>query len=191
VTGAGTRLVTVDDAAALARVRTAQRRRLRPFEPRRDDDFYTEDGQRTRIASRLALHADGQCVPLVIVDESGRVVGERILSSVIGGAFQSASVGYWVSSDVEGRGLATSALRDLQAIAFGTLGLHRLQGETLTHNIASQKVLERAGFVRYGTAPDYLQIDGRWQEHALYQCIAVGSARPAQGRTTAPGDVAE
>ena len=43
---------------------------------------------------------------------------------------------------------------------------------TLTRNVASQRVLERAGFVRYGTAPDYLQIDGRWQEHAIYQCIA-------------------
>jgi ribosomal-protein-alanine N-acetyltransferase len=172
----GTRLVTPDDAPALAEVRAAERVRLQPFEPRRDAEFYTEAGQRRRIAQQLTLHAEGRSVPLAIVDDSGRVVGEMSLNSIIRGAFQSASVGYWVAAHAEGRGVASAALRDLQNIAFGPLALHRLQGETLTHNIASQKVLERAGFVRYGTAPDYLQIDGRWQEHVLYQCIA---ARPS------------
>ena len=186
-----TRLVTADDASALAEVRAAQRERLQPFEPQRDDDFYTEDGQGVRVAQQLALHAGGTCVPLVIVDEADRLVGEMTLSSVIRGAFQSASVGYWVSSRVEGRGVASAALRDLQTIAFDTLGLHRLQGETLTHNIASQKVLERSGFVRYGTAPDYLQIDGRWQEHALYQCIAPDSARTGRAESRRRADVAE
>ncbi|MET0819842.1 MAG: GNAT family protein [Aeromicrobium sp.] len=191
MTGTGTRLVTTDDAAALAELRTTERARLQPFEPRREAHFYSADGQRSRISEQLALHADGRCVPLVIVDESEGVVGEMTLASIIRGAFQSASVGYWVSERVEGRGVASAALGDLQAVAFGPLGLHRLQGETLIRNTASQKVLERAGFVRYGTAPEYLQIDGRWQEHALYQCIAPEQVRPDEARLRRLGDVAE
>ncbi len=171
-TGTRTRLTRLDDAAGLSAVRTAERARLQVFEPRRDDWFVSEDGQRAAIAERLALHADGRALPLVIVDDADAVVGEMSLNSVVGGAFQSASVGYWVSERAAGRGVATAALRDLRSTAFDEWALHRLQGETLTHNLASQAVLVHAGFVRYGTAPDYLQIDGRWQEHELFQCIA-------------------
>jgi ribosomal-protein-alanine N-acetyltransferase len=180
VTATSTRLVRPGDARGLAAVRVANRERLRPYEPIRTDDFYTEPGQRAVIDERLALHADDRCVPLAIVDADDEVVGEMTLSSVIRGAFQSASVGYWVSDHVAGRGAASAALRDARQIAFGRLGLHRLQGETLTDNVASQRVLERAGFVRYGVAPDYLRIDGRWQEHVLYRCIAPGPTNLAE-----------
>ena len=39
------------------------------------------------------------------------------------------------------------------------------------HNTASQRVLERTGFAYYGTAERFLFIDGRWQDHRLYQRI--------------------
>ncbi len=43
------------------------------------------------------------------------------------------------------------------------------------HNVASQRVLERNGFVRFGLAPEYLNIDGRWQDHILYQVMTTVS----------------
>jgi len=43
---------------------------------------------------------------------------------------------------------------------------------TLLHNVRSQRVLERNGFVRLGLAPAYLRIVGLWQDHVLYQLIA-------------------
>jgi ribosomal-protein-alanine N-acetyltransferase len=53
--------------------------------------------------------------------------------------------------------------------------LHRIQAGTLLHNIGSQRVLERNGFVRYGLAPAYLNIAGKWQDHILYQVLALES----------------
>jgi ribosomal-protein-alanine N-acetyltransferase len=191
VTAVSTRLVRLDDAAHLGEARSVNRDRLRPYEPSRTDAFFTVAGQRSAIEQRLERHGLQLSVPLAIIDDHGAIVGEMTLDNIVRGAFQSATVGYWVAAHVEGRGVASSALRDLQAMAFGALGLHRLEAGTLVHNTASQKVLERAGFVRYGSAPDYLQIDGRWQEHALYQCIAPRSVPPAEGRPAGPDDVAE
>uniref|UniRef100_UPI0011AFF0BF GNAT family N-acetyltransferase n=1 Tax=Arthrobacter sp. GMC3 TaxID=2058894 RepID=UPI0011AFF0BF len=68
-----------------------------------------------------------------------------------------------------GQGIATGALSELIRLAFTELNLHRLQGETLVDNRASQHVLARCGFIHYGTAPSYLRIQGRWQTHELYQ----------------------
>lgn len=56
-------------------------------------------------------------------------------------------------------------------VAFVDLSLHRIEAGTLLDNVASQRVLERNGFVRFGVAPGYLKIAGVWQEHALYQAL--------------------
>jgi ribosomal-protein-alanine N-acetyltransferase len=62
-------------------------------------------------------------------------------------------------------------VRDIIVVAFGGLRLHRIQAATLLHNLRSQRVLERNGFVRFGVAPAYLNIAGKWQDHALYQVV--------------------
>ncbi len=67
--------------------------------------------------------------------------------------------------------MASAALGEIIGVAFGDLGLHRIQGETLLDNVASQRVLERNGFARIGLAPTYLKIAGRWQDCILYQLI--------------------
>jgi ribosomal-protein-alanine N-acetyltransferase len=87
------------------------------------------------------------------------------------GAFQFAAMGYWVGQDSNGRGLATRAAQAAVDQAFTTLGLHRVQTETALHNVASQKVLRRAGFTPYAVAPDYLRIAGRWQDHLLFNAF--------------------
>nr|WP_315850337.1 GNAT family protein [Arthrobacter woluwensis] len=57
---------------------------------------------------------------------------------------------------------------------FSTLGLHRLEAGTLLHNTASQRVLLKNGFTVFGTAPRYLRIQGRWQDHRLFQRLNEG-----------------
>lgn len=108
---------------------------------------------------------------MFLIEENGVLVGQASLNSVTRGAFQSASVSYAVDASNGGRGIATCALHSLIDFAFTKLCLHRLQGETLTENLASQKVLERCGFFRYGTAPNYLRINDRWQDNHLYQLV--------------------
>jgi ribosomal-protein-alanine N-acetyltransferase len=77
-----------------------------------------------------------------------------------------------VSAADTGHGLATEAVRATIRVAFEELGLHRIQAETLLHNVRSQRVLERNGFVRFGMAPAYLSIAGKWQDHAMYQLVS-------------------
>jgi ribosomal-protein-alanine N-acetyltransferase len=165
------RLVTLDDAAELARVTRANRSFLAPWEPHRDESFYTVEGQHAVNEDALARHAQGAAHPCVVLDE-GRIVGRMTLSSIVRGPFLSCSLGYWVAEHANGRGLATQAVRAVLDVAFGELGLHRVEAGTLTHNVRSQRVLEKNGFVRFGLAPDYLRIAGRWQDHVLFQALS-------------------
>jgi len=165
------RLITPDDAPALAELLRVNRDFLAPWEPVRGDDYFTPAGQAEVIRHALASHHQGTAFPCVIVDGSHRMVGRITLSGIVRGPFQSCSVGYWVGAADNGRGLASAAVRDIIAVAFGELALHRIQAETLLHNYASQRVLERNGFVRFGLAPAYLNIAGRWQDHLVYQVL--------------------
>jgi ribosomal-protein-alanine N-acetyltransferase len=166
-----TRVATQEDVPPLTALLTRHREALAPWEPRRDDDFFTLGKQRALMASALDEYARGTLVPLVIVD-GGAVAGRLTLNGVSRGALLSASVGYWVSPDRQGRGLASAALAEAAELAFGELALHRLQAETLLHNTASQQVLLRNGFRPYGIAPSYLKIAGRWQDHILFHRLA-------------------
>jgi [ribosomal protein S5]-alanine N-acetyltransferase len=165
------RLITLEDASVLAELQRVNRAFLTPFEPARSDEYFTEAGQRAAIEKVLTEYKEGRNLPQVILDDGARIVGRITLNGIVRGAFQSCSVGYWVSQPVTSRGVATAALREVIRVAFGELGLHRIQAETLLDNVASQRVLERTGFARIGMAPEYLKIAGRWQDCILFQRV--------------------
>ncbi|MEH3034040.1 MAG: GNAT family protein [Aeromicrobium erythreum] len=165
------RVLDPADAEPLAAIWQRDRAHLDPWSPARPDRFYTVEGQVELVERRLLDTAAGRAAAFVVVDE-GVVVGELTLSDVVRGAFENAHVGYWLASSATGRGLATRALREALRHAFDVMGLHRVQAGTLVHNERSQAVLERCGFERFGLAPQYLRIDGRWQDHVLFQRLA-------------------
>ena len=167
-----TRLVTLADVPALAELARVNRDFLAPWDPARSEYYFTDEGQRELVAGALGRHAQGTALPYVILNQAGQVAGRITLNGIVRGPFQSCSVGYWVSAADNGRGLATAALQHITQVAFRGLGLHRVQAETLLHNVRSQRVLEHSGFTRIGMAPQYLQIAGRWQDHYLYQLLS-------------------
>jgi len=165
-----TRLITLDDAAPLARLQTTNRDYLAPWSPIQDERYFTEAGQREVLERDLTAYARGGMLPLAILGD-GAVCGRINLNTIVRGAAQSASVGYWVSESHIGRGLATAAVADAIGIGFGELGLHRLEAATLLHNTPSQRVLARNGFRPFAVCEAYLKIAGRWQDHILFALL--------------------
>jgi ribosomal-protein-alanine N-acetyltransferase len=164
-----TRLVSVDDARAFARLFTENRDYLAPWFPLFTEGHFTEEGQRAILTAGLGAYERGAAFPMAIVDADGAVCGRVNLNNIIRGAFQNASVGYWVSQSHAGRGLASAAVGEIVASAFTELGLHRLDACTLLHNTPSQRVLTRNGFRPFTVIEQYLKIAGKWQDHILFQ----------------------
>ena len=164
------RLISLDDVPTLTRLAVVNREFMAPTSPHRDDAFFTEEGQRALVAAALDAHRAGTTLPHVIVD-GDRVVGRITLNEIVRGPFLSCHLGYWVAERDNGRGVASVAVRDIVQVAFGELGLHRIQAGTLQTNVASQRVLQRNGFERIGFAPQYLRIAGSWQDHLLFQLL--------------------
>jgi [ribosomal protein S5]-alanine N-acetyltransferase len=166
-----TRLVRLDDVPTITDLLRTNRDFLAPWEPVRAEEYFTEEAQLAIVETGLAAYERGTAVPHVILD-GGDLVGRITLNDIVRGPFQSCHLGYWVAHAANGRGVATAAVTAIARVAFEEMGLHRIQAGTLLHNTASQRVLERNGFIRFGTAPEYLNIAGQWQDHALFQLIA-------------------
>lgn len=83
----------------------------------------------------------------MLVGESGEVVGRVNLMNVADG---SAELGYRIARKAAGQGLATAAVREIRELAAGKYGLTRLRARATVDNPASQKVLERNGFIAVG-----------------------------------------
>jgi ribosomal-protein-alanine N-acetyltransferase len=164
------RLIEDDDADAIAEAYRRNRQHLAPWEPERSEAFFTASHQSSVVTTQLEHYAAGTGLPLVLVAED-EIVGRVNLSNIVRGAFQSASVGYWVDGAHTGRGLASAAIEALIAYSRDELALHRLEASVLPHNAASRRVLANTGFQSFGLAPSYLQIAGVWQDHLLTQRI--------------------
>lgn len=166
-----TRLLSLDDVPVVAALFRANREFLAPYEPVRPPEYFTDEGQEALARDLLDRYAHRTTVPHVILVDD-RIVGRITLNDIVRGPFLNAHLGYWVGEGDNGRGVATAAVRAMIRVAFEEQGLHRIQAGVMLHNVRSQKVLERTGFVRFGVAPKYLRIAGRWQDHAIYQLLA-------------------
>ncbi len=161
------RPLRAEDAEELAALQRANRAFLAPFEPERPPEFFTAEGQRARLERQLA---DGTH-PFAILDGDA-IAGAVNLFNIVRESLQGGTIGYWVDSARNGRGLATGAVADIVEYAFGELALHRVEAATLVDNVPSQRVLEKNGFDRIGVARRFLRVAGDWRDFVLFQRVS-------------------
>jgi len=171
----------VDHAEAAAAAYTRNREHLAPWDPVREESFYTVEGQQDALVRQLSL-VEGGLMAAWVIEHGPDVVGRVNLNNVVRGVLCSAAVGYWVDQTHLRRGLATAAVEHACREA-AAMGLHRVEAGTMVHNVASQRVLLRAGFEQYGMAPRFLFIAGDWQDHNLYQRILHDAPLPVTAPT--------
>jgi len=80
----------------------------------------------------------------------------------------SVGVGYWVLERARRRGLASSAVSLLVEWALGTARIRRVEALVEPDNIASQRVLERAGLEQEGRLRSYLPVPAGRTDALIY-----------------------
>lgn len=162
------RLLGVEDAEDLFELRVRNHDFLLPWEPRRSGGPPTIENQRAQLEHAGQSARADRAYHFGIFRKDDGLVGTITLSNVARGAWQNATVGYFVDEAHNGKGYATEAIRLAAELAFGELGLHRVQAGVMPRNPASMRALEKAGFRREGLSPRYLQINGVWEDHVMF-----------------------
>ncbi|WP_314173756.1 GNAT family N-acetyltransferase [Streptomyces winkii] len=100
---------------------------------------------------------------LVCSRRTGAIVGGININNIVRGTIQSGALGYVAFASTTGRGYMTEGLRLVMELAFGELGLHRLEANIQPANAPSIRLVERLGFRREGFSPHFQFLDGAWR----------------------------
>ena len=117
--------------------------------PSRGEDYYHLDTFIKKNNALLTEQAQGLSYFYLIKDFDGALVGRMNLVD-IDKAQGVGYVGYRVGKAYTGKGIANNAL-SLLLEETNQLGIKQIFAKTTPHNIASQKVLEKNGFVHIQT----------------------------------------
>lgn len=102
----------------------------------------------------------------------GELVGQLTVSTIVRGSLCSASIGYWISEHVAGRGITPTAVALAVDHCLGPVGLHRVEIAIRPENTASLRVVAKLGLREEGLRERYLHIQGRWRDHRTFAVTA-------------------
>lgn len=168
-------LAVTDVGDVLAYRGRADTCRYLPFEPM------------TREVLLARLHADlsareltdeGQGLTLGAVRrDTGRLIGDVVLffrsREHAGG-----ELGYVFHPSVAGQGYATEAAAAMLGLAFGQLGLHRVEARLDARNAPSARLAERLGMRREAHFVRNEWFKGEWSDLLVYAILAEEWSRP-------------
>ena len=109
--------------------------------------------------THFAIECDGQAVGGI-----GLTLGTDI-------ARCSAEIGYWLGEGLWGRGIATAVLKSLTPFAIQEYGLARIFALPFTSNMASRRVLVKAGYALEGTLKHSATKNGTLIDQAVYAFV--------------------
>lgn len=131
---------------------------------------YDETEGRAWLERQWSRAESGEGLSLAIADATtGEALGATVL--MLRPQPGSAGIGYWLVERARGRGLASRAVSLLSRWALGGGGLARVEALVEPSNVASQRVVERAGFRREGHLRSYLVLGDRRADALVYALL--------------------
>ncbi len=146
--------------------------RLAKFEPLRPRDFFTLSNWEMRTGASFKNFLDGTSVNFVALDKEFKtMLGAVNFTGIAMGPFKACFMGFSITGDMEGKGLATEIVSAGINFMFSEKKLHRIMANHLPQNIRSANLLKKLGFEKEGYAKSYLKIAGQWQDHVLNSLV--------------------
>ncbi len=160
------RLVRSRDARILQHELLENRSWLQQWEATSPDGPVSFD-MRLGIRRLLQQYRDGAGVPL-IMEYDGEVAGQLNVWGISRGSLASATIGYWISERLAGRGITPTCVAMATDLCFDELRLHRMEICIRPENSASLRVVEKLGFRYEGLRRRFIHIDGDWRDHYVF-----------------------
>jgi RimJ/RimL family protein N-acetyltransferase len=122
---------------------------------------------RAFIRRGLERMKEGTQVLLAVTNGGDELLGQTMLFNFDHDNV-SAELGFWVSPDARGRGVASTCVRLTCKWGFEDLRLERIFGMTTPQNVGAQRAMESAGLRREGVLRGYERTPGGRWDMAMY-----------------------
>lgn len=148
------RVLDKTDLNALLKFEAENRDWFERFIDSRGDEFYTRRGLEQHIRYCLSQYEQHLMYPTLIIDQHGEICGRaniHFIELVTGRG----AIGYRVAQHFGQQGIASQATALLIKYAQNQLKLKQLAAFASTENLASQRVLEKNGFIKVGIKENF------------------------------------
>jgi RimJ/RimL family protein N-acetyltransferase len=128
--------------------------------------IWLPQNSRMEVAKRYdGLNPDNKW--FFIEKKDGKKIG-GIVHYLVGNCLE---IGYAMVSIERGKGYCSEAVEIMLDYLFLSKNLERVQATTDVNNLASQKVLEKAGFQKEGIIRKSSFIKGKWRDRCLFSIL--------------------
>ena len=127
---------------------------------------YTEADGREVITAMLSVNEQDMFAFAITVQD--RVIGSISVSRQSNIHSRTAELGYYLAEEYWGRGIATEAVQQICEYVFSHSDILRIFAEPFAYNVASQHVLEKAGFQFVGTLRQNAVKNGKVLDMKMY-----------------------
>ena len=105
---------------------------------------------------------------MLAIDVSGEAVGSIGVFPQTDIYSMNAEMGYWLSEEYWGNGMMTRAVRQMVKYGFETFEINRIYARPFGTNVASHRVLEKAGFVLEARFTETILKKGQTLDELVY-----------------------
>lgn len=130
---------------------------------------YTEQDGEDYISAMLSANGDETFAFAITVDN--KVVGSIGVFRQGNIHRQTAELGYYVAEEYWGKGIMTEAVKQICECVFDKSDIIRIYAEPFAYNIASCRVLEKAGFRYEGTLRSNAVKNGKVIDMKMYSLL--------------------
>lgn len=163
------RLIQKGDAQQLLDFELRNKDFFTKTSPTRSDSFYTLEGKEAFVQSQVKAIENNEGYSFLMFDYQDHLIGwVSLFELLLVPSLNCCYIGYRIDEKMQGKGYTTLAVKEVIDFAFNTLKLHRLEAGVLLKNKASQRVLEKCGFIQEGIQHKNVNINGVWEDHYMY-----------------------
>ncbi len=116
----------------------------------------------------LAMVEESDPPNVFTIDINGKSVGAIGLHPQSDIQCKNAELGYWLAEPFWGNGIVTKAIKQMVDYGFKNWEIDRIFARPFGNNIASQKVLEKTGFILEGRFEKTLFKNGEYLDELIY-----------------------
>ncbi|PFG13094.1 GNAT family N-acetyltransferase [Bacillus sp. es.036] len=147
------------DAESLFHFEVANRSFFNKMVPDRGEDYYKFETFNDKLVQLITEQSLGLSTFYLVRDENGTIIG-RINLVDFNHSNQSVELGYRISENQSGKGMATLGVKRVLDEVYHQNKIKHISARTTKDNLASQKVLENNGFTYISTDPDEVLLNG-------------------------------
>ena len=116
----------------------------------------------------IAFAIKDEPIHIFAIEIDGKAVGGIGIHPQADIMKKNAELGYWLGEKYWGKGIISRAIREIIPFAFKTYDITRIYARPFGNNVASQKVLEKAGFKLEARIKENIFKNGEYLDELVY-----------------------